>query len=148
MPTHTQLADLFTKALGAKKFGAILLKLGIQDLHAPNRTKSLLDLIRLNYRNIITINESLIRLNYRNIITINGSIISLNYRCYIRKRICTVLMLWLYIYIYIYISLLQMKDRLNKTENILSINSQPHLSSIIEMSIRVRARLQNRDIKI
>jgi len=46
------------------------------------RTKSLLDLIRLNYSNIITI---------------NGSIISLNYRCYVRKRICTVLMLWLYI---------------------------------------------------
>jgi len=65
------------------------------------RTKSLLDLIRLNYRNIITINESIIRHNYRNIITINGSIISLNYRCYVRKIICTVLMLWLYIYIYI-----------------------------------------------
>ena len=58
-------------------------------------------IIRLNYRNIITINESIIRLNYRNIITINGFIISLNYRCYVRKRICTVLMLWLYIYIYV-----------------------------------------------
>ena len=46
-------------------------------------------IIRLNYRNIITINESIIRLNYRNIITINGSIISLNYKCYVRKRICT-----------------------------------------------------------
>ena len=33
VPTHTQLANLFTKALGAKKFGAILVS--IQDLHAP-----------------------------------------------------------------------------------------------------------------
>ena len=35
VPTHTQLVDLFTKALVAKNFGAILVKLGIEDLHAP-----------------------------------------------------------------------------------------------------------------
>jgi len=32
---HTQLADIFTKVLGAKKFGVIPIKLDIQDLHAP-----------------------------------------------------------------------------------------------------------------
>jgi len=35
VPTHIQLADIFTKALGTKRFGKLLVKLGIQDLHAP-----------------------------------------------------------------------------------------------------------------
>ncbi|XP_057723450.1 secreted RxLR effector protein 161-like [Arachis stenosperma] len=35
IPTHLQLADIFTKALGTKQFGKLLVKLGIQNLHAP-----------------------------------------------------------------------------------------------------------------
>ena len=34
--THHQLADLFTKALGANQFGSLLSKLGIHNLHAPS----------------------------------------------------------------------------------------------------------------
>jgi hypothetical protein len=33
--THTQLADIFTKALGKQQFDYFLGKLGIQNLHAP-----------------------------------------------------------------------------------------------------------------
>jgi len=33
VPTHIQSADIFTKALGIKQFGKLLVKLGIQDLH-------------------------------------------------------------------------------------------------------------------
>ena len=33
--TQAQLADLFTKVLGAKKFSSLLRKLGIHNLHAP-----------------------------------------------------------------------------------------------------------------
>jgi len=36
VPTTTQLADPFTKAIGLKRFGPLLSKLGIQDLHAPS----------------------------------------------------------------------------------------------------------------
>ena len=35
VPSHTQLADLFTKALGTRQFNYLLGKLGIHDLHAP-----------------------------------------------------------------------------------------------------------------
>jgi len=34
-PTHTQLADIFTKALGKSQFEFLLNKLGIRNLHAP-----------------------------------------------------------------------------------------------------------------
>jgi len=35
VPTHEQLADIFTKALGRSQFEYLLRKLGICDLHAP-----------------------------------------------------------------------------------------------------------------
>lgn len=35
VPSRTQLADIFTKALGTKQFLFLLSKLGIQNLHAP-----------------------------------------------------------------------------------------------------------------
>lgn len=35
VPTHEQLADIFTKALGLSQFEYLLRKLGICDLHAP-----------------------------------------------------------------------------------------------------------------
>lgn len=35
VPTTSQLADIFTKALGQKQFSFLLRKLGIYDLHAP-----------------------------------------------------------------------------------------------------------------
>ncbi|KAL1342260.1 hypothetical protein AAHE18_09G145200 [Arachis hypogaea] len=35
IPTHLQLADIFTKTFGTKQFGKLLVKLGIQYLHAP-----------------------------------------------------------------------------------------------------------------
>ncbi|XP_020960529.1 uncharacterized protein LOC107647274 [Arachis ipaensis] len=35
VPTHLQLADIFTKALGTKQFGKLLVKLSIQNLYAP-----------------------------------------------------------------------------------------------------------------
>jgi hypothetical protein len=35
VPTHTQLADIFTKALGKSQFEFLLNKLGIRNLHAP-----------------------------------------------------------------------------------------------------------------
>lgn len=35
VPTRTQLADIFTKALGTKQFSFLLGKLSIQNLHAP-----------------------------------------------------------------------------------------------------------------
>ncbi|KHN07437.1 Copia protein, partial [Glycine soja] len=35
VPTHAQLADIFTKALGPTQFTYLLCKLGICNLHAP-----------------------------------------------------------------------------------------------------------------
>ena len=35
VPTHEQLVDIFTKALGKSQFEYLLRKLGIRDLHAP-----------------------------------------------------------------------------------------------------------------
>lgn len=35
VPTHAQLADIFTKALGGRHFDSFLHKLGIRNLHAP-----------------------------------------------------------------------------------------------------------------
>ena len=35
VPSTTQLADIFTKALGQAQFSFLLCKLGICDLHAP-----------------------------------------------------------------------------------------------------------------
>ena len=35
IPSHSQLADSFTKALGREAFQALSRKLGITDLHAP-----------------------------------------------------------------------------------------------------------------
>lgn len=34
--THTQLADLFTKALSHKQFSFLLCKMGIMNIHAPS----------------------------------------------------------------------------------------------------------------